>query len=90
MAWMAWTLPTGVFFSAIALLLVVFSAWGVRSPSVPRRGFLPMATTRGDRLFVGLLGSAYVNLAWIGITDTSPWFAVAIWLPLMLVVGKWG
>ena len=24
-----------------------------------RRGFLPMPTTRGDRLFIGLLGSAY-------------------------------
>jgi predicted small integral membrane protein len=33
---------------------------------VLRKGFLPMATTRGDRLFIGLLLAAYINLAWVG------------------------
>ena len=32
-----------------------------------------MATTRGDRLFVGLLAAAYVNLAWTGLTDLGQW-----------------
>jgi predicted small integral membrane protein len=90
MTWMAWTVPTGAFFTAIALLLLVYSVWGVRSPSLLRRGFLPMATTRGDRLFVGLLGSAYISLLWVGLTDTSPWFAATIWLPWMVIVGRWG
>ena len=56
--WMAWTLPTAVFFGAIALMLAGMTVWQVLSPSVARRGVLPMETTRGDRLFIGLLGSA--------------------------------
>jgi len=47
-----------VFFGAIALMLAGMTVWQVLSPSVARRGVLPMETTRGDRLFIGLLGSA--------------------------------
>ena len=90
MQWMAWTLPTALFFTAIALLIAVYSVWGVLSPSLPRRGLLPMATTRGDRLFMGLLGSAYINLAWAGLTDASQWIAAVLWVPFMLAIGRWG
>jgi predicted small integral membrane protein len=90
MTWMAWTLPTALFFIGIALVLGVYTAWGSIHPSLPRRGFLPMATTRGDRLFVGLLASAYVNLAWAGLSTAPQWIAMGIWLPLMLIVGRWG
>ena len=55
-----------------------------------RRGFLPIPTTPGDRLFVGLLVSAYVQLAWIGLTDASLWVALAISLVWMAVVMRWG
>ncbi|MFY0525872.1 DUF2160 domain-containing protein [Archangium gephyra] len=67
--WMAWTPTTAGFFGVIALLLAAYTVWGIRSPSLPRRGLLPMATTRGDRLFVGLMGSAFIHLAWVGLTD---------------------
>ena len=90
MEWMAWTLPTALFFVGIALTLAVYTVWGVVSPSLPRRGFLPMPTTRGDRLFVGLLFSAYLNLAWAGVTTVPQWWAMLIWIPVMLVVGRWG
>src|SRR5256885_9666855 len=62
-SWMAWTLPVAVFFSCIVLMLVGMTLWELRSPTVMRKGWLPMATTRGDRLFIGLLLAAYVNLA---------------------------
>jgi predicted small integral membrane protein len=90
MKWMAWTPPTIGFFIAIASILGVYTVWGVLSPSIPRRGFLPMSTTRGDRLFVGLLMSAYVNLAWAGITEASQWLAVVLWVPLMIAIERWG
>ena len=38
---------------------------------------LPMTTTRGDRLFIGLLGSAYINLGGIYFTEWASWTAVA-------------
>jgi len=88
--WMAWTLPTAVFFITIALILTAMGIWQVMSPSIERRGFLPIATTRGDRLFIGLLGSAYIQLAWLGLTDLSLYFALAIAVIWMIVVMRWG
>ncbi|WNG44110.1 hypothetical protein F0U60_08345 [Archangium minus] len=90
MEWMAWTAPTASFFAVIVMLLAVYTVWGIRSPSLPRRGLLPMATTRGDRLFVGLMGSAFIHLAWVGLTDASVWFAVGLSLLFMLVIARWG
>lgn len=67
--WMAWTLPVAIFFIAIVLMLVGMTIWEIRSPTVLRKGFLPIATTRGDRLFIGLLTAAYVNLAFVAVSE---------------------
>ncbi len=85
-----WTMPTAIFFLTIAMILVAMTAWQIISPSIPRRGFLPIITTRGDRLFIGLLSSAYIHLAWIGFTDYSIWFALAAAVAWMIVVMRWG
>ncbi|MDH2431547.1 DUF2160 domain-containing protein [Pokkaliibacter sp. MBI-7] len=90
MNWMAWTLPTAAFFSIIAVILVCMTVWEVRSPCVDRRGFLPISTTRGDRLFIGLLVSAYIHLAVIGLTEWSIWIAFGVSLVWMFIVMKWG
>jgi predicted small integral membrane protein len=66
--WMAWTTPVAVFFSCIVLMLIGMTVWEIKSPTTLRKGFLPMETTRGDRLFVGLLSAAYVNLAFVGLS----------------------
>lgn len=88
--WMAWTLPTAVFFIGIFLMLVGMAIWQVASPSIERRGLLPMATTRGDRLFIGLLGSAYIHLAWLGITEQPLWMASVMALIWMIAEMRWG
>ena len=90
MSWMAWTLPTVLFFGAIALILMTMTVWQLVTPSIPRRGVLPMATTRGDRLFIGLLGSAFVHLGWLTVTDQPLWWATAIAAVLLLAVMRWG
>lgn len=54
--WMAWTTPVAVFFTCILFMLVGMTVWELKSPTALRRGFLPLDTTRGDRLFIGLLG----------------------------------
>jgi len=66
--WMAWTAPVAVFFSCIGLMLFGMTVWEIKSPTSARRGFLPLVTTRGDRLFIGLLCAAYVNLGFVGIS----------------------
>ena len=90
MGWMAWTLPSALFFVGIALLLLGMTVYELRSPCVERRGLLPIATTRGDRLFIGLLGSAYLHLAVIGATDWSIWVASLLSVVWLLLVMRWG
>ncbi|MBW6391712.1 MAG: DUF2160 domain-containing protein [Halomonas sp.] len=90
MEWMVWTLPTAIFFSVIAAILLGMTAWELVSPTVERRGFLPIATTRGDRLFIGLLSAAYIHLVTVGFTELSIWFALGISVLWLLVLMRWG
>ena len=75
--WMLWTSPVAVFYSCIGLMLVGMTLWEIKRPTVMRRGFLPLDTTRGDRLFIGLLTAAYID------GYTFPRFFVRIFLPLI-------
>ena len=90
LTWMAWTPVTAGFFATIALLLGGMTAWEAVAPCVPRRGLLPLTTTRGDRLFIGLLVAAFINLAWIAGTDLSQWYPLAISVIVILLVGRFG
>ena len=75
--WMAWTLPVAVFFTCIALMLVGMTVWELKSPTILRQGFLPIPTTRGDRLFIGLLTAAYVNLLFVAVSEKMiGWFGL--------------
>jgi len=67
--WMAWTAPVAIFFGCIAAMLVGMTVWEIRSPTTLRRGFLPIATTRGDRLFIGLMAAAWVNLGFVAVSE---------------------
>jgi predicted small integral membrane protein len=87
--WMVWTLPVAVFFSCIGLTLVGMTVWEIKSPTTLRKGFLPIATTRGDRLFIGLLCAAYVNLGFVGIAGKlAQWFSLdgepSIWFGFVI------
>jgi predicted small integral membrane protein len=99
--WMAWTTPVAVFFLCIAFMLFGMTVWEIRSPTSVRRGFLPMETTRGDRLFIGLLAAAYVNLAFVGLsgklvvwmtleTEPSIWVSFALSMILLVVIMRKG
>ncbi|MEA3363706.1 MAG: DUF2160 domain-containing protein [Thermodesulfobacteriota bacterium] len=90
LTWMAWTLPTAIFFITIACILVAMTIWQIKAPSVERKGFLPISTTPGDRLFIGLLGSAFIHLAWIGLTSLNLWIAFVIAVIWMVVLLRWG
>ncbi len=89
MAWMAWTWPTAIFFMVIAALLVIFSILAIRYPETPRVGILRIETTRGDRLFITLLGSAFINLAWLGLVSAPQWGALIVCLIFAAAVFRW-
>ena len=78
-AWMAWTLPTASFFGGILLILISMGIWEYFSPGGnPRIGLLRFETTRGDRLFISLLGSAFIHIAWLGLVGANLWWALAL------------
>jgi predicted small integral membrane protein len=89
-SWMAWTQPVAIFFVSIALLLVGMVIWEIRSPTIARKGFLPVVTTRGDRLFIALLGAAYINLAWAGLTDLAQWWGALVSAVAVAITLRWG
>jgi predicted small integral membrane protein len=88
--WMAWTKVTAGFFIAIGVMLAGMAVWEIKSPTVERKGLLPIRTTRGDRLFIGLLLSGYAMLAWIGLTDLSMWMLIPVVLILIASVIRFG
>ena len=89
MAWMAWTTPTAVFFVVIACLLVVFTVLAIRYPETPRRGVLRIETTRGDRLFISLLGSAFICAGWLAFLGAPLWGALIACLIYAAAVFRW-
>jgi predicted small integral membrane protein len=87
---MAWTWPTAAFFGFIALCLIGMTAWEFAAPGGhPRRGILGLDTTRGDRLFISLLGSAYILLIWLALVGSPLWGAVVVCVVFAFCVFRW-
>ncbi len=79
--WMAWTRTTAAFFIFIIACISAMAVWEYHSPGGdPRRGIFALDTTRGDRLFISLLGSAFIFIAWIFFVSTT------LWWPLLFCV----
>ncbi len=82
--WMAWTAATVAIFVFIFGAMAILVALEIRYPGgAERKGILGLTTTRGDRLFIMLIGTAYIFLAWLGLTDAL------LWTPLALAIA-WG
>ena len=69
---MAWTWQTALFFGIVGSLLLIMTALAILFPETERVGVLRIPTTRGDRLFISLLGAAFINLAWLGLMGPIP------------------
>ena len=79
--WMAWNRSTLAFFIFIFASIALMAILEIRRPGGDERdGILGLTTTRGDRLFISLLGSAYIFLAWLG------FIGMPLWAPLGLAI----
>ncbi|KGJ03218.1 membrane protein [Paracoccus halophilus] len=87
--WMAWTFPVALFFWVIASLLTLFTILAIRFPETPRMGILRIETTRGDRLFISLLGSAFICLGWLFFAGPPLWWGLALCLVYAAAVFRW-
>lgn len=89
-AWMNWTPTVVVFFAVIAMILSVMTVYEIVSPCTERKGFLPIETTRGDRLFIGLLCAAFIHLAFLAVSDITLWVALTVSVIWLLTLLRWG
>ncbi|ATX75807.1 MULTISPECIES: DUF2160 domain-containing protein [Reinekea] len=90
MNWMAWTPVTAGFFITIALILLCMTIWELKSPCVERKGFLPISTTRGDRLFIGLISSAYIHLLYVGLLEATLIIPLLFCIAWVVSLIRWG
>ena len=90
LSWMAWTWPTAAFFLFVACCIATMGFLEWRSPGgSPRHGILGLDTTRGDRLFITLLGSAFICLAWLGVMGTPLWGGLVLAVAWGAFVFRW-
>ncbi len=89
LSWMAWTSGTAIFFASIAFALVCMTVWTIKVPPVPRLGILRIKTTPGDRLFLSLLGSAFICLTWLAFFSTPIYGGLIISFFYALAVFRW-
>ncbi len=87
--WMAWTFPVALFFWVIASLLVLFTILAIRFPETPQPGILRIETTRGDRLFITRLGSAFICLGWLFFFGPPVWWGLALCFVYAVAVFRW-
>nr|WP_276309156.1 DUF2160 family membrane protein [Meiothermus granaticius] len=52
-------------------MLVFMAVWERHSSPVARKGFLSISTDRDDRLYIALMGSAFINLFWLAFSGAS-------------------
>ena len=89
--WMYWTWPSIIFFIVLFTAIAGLTVWDVFSPCIKRKGFLPIATTRGDRFFIGIISTIGLCLAWLGIAGIHHFiFAVVLSVILNIVIARWG
>ena len=90
MQWMAWTLPTALFFIAIAVALTLMTLAEIYWPTTQKKGLLPFVTTRGERFFMTLLASAFIHITWLGLTDIPLYWASGLCVGGGIIVLRWG
>ena len=77
-AWMAWTVPTAIFFVMLSMTLAVMTWLAVAYPEAERVGILHIPTTRGDRLFISLIMAAVIHLLWIGFVGADALLTIPV------------
>lgn len=88
---MRWTWPSALAMICLALAIVALTLWDIASPGRRRAGFLPIATTRGDRLFLGIITSIGVFLMWLAtVGNQDLWAPASIAVLWNGILARWG
>ena len=91
LTWMQWTPLTGVIFVGVVSTLVFMSIWDIRSPSIRRKGFLPVGFTRGERLYLSVVTFLATCILWLAfLPDTPIEYALPVAAILIFILVRWG
>lgn len=91
LSWMAWTFPTALFVLFIAASIALMIILEIKYPGGnPRKGIFGVDTTRGDRLFISILGSVFIALAWLFFAGINfLWGILVLIIAWFFVVFRW-
>lgn len=90
MEWMHWTVPSAIGFAALFVMLCGLAYLDKISPSYGRKGFLPIVTTRGDRVFMAIISLVLIFFLWLKFfPEVTLWGAAAISAAVMTIFLKW-
>jgi len=90
-AWMHWTWQSGLGFGLLFSLLAGLAVLDRFRPGYARKGFLPMSTTRGDRVFISIALFVAQVFAWLKfVPDVSGWAMSGVAALVAVVILKWG
>lgn len=70
-SWMQWTLPSIIFFGGIFLVITIVGIAENYMTVIVRKGFLPIPTTPGDRVFISIMYIIGLFLIWMTIFSGS-------------------
>ena len=88
--WMHWTSSSVLGFGLLAALLGGLAILDMYHPGYARKGFMPMATTRGDRVFMSIACFVATIFAWLKFfPDVSTIWPFAIAGAIAFVLMKW-
>ncbi len=90
-SWMHWSLYSALFLAFIVFSIVGIGIWDTIKPDIMRKGFLPVETSRGDRLFIGIISTIGIHLLWLAfIGNVLVIVAFIISLIWFFIEAMWG
>ena len=80
-SWMQWNWAGTLFFALLVLSIAGLTIWDLLATKTRRKGFLPIPTTGGDRLFIGIMCSIGLILIWLAVIGNQ-----MLWLSFALLI----
>ena len=90
--WMHWTWQSAVGFGLLFAMLAGLTVLDRYRPGYERKGWLPMRTTRGDRVFIAVAWFLFLVFAWQKYLPdkVAAWVVIAAGLAMGIVIVRRG
>jgi predicted small integral membrane protein len=90
LSWMHWTWKSGLGFVLLAGLLIGLAVLDRYRPGYGRKGFLPIVTTRGDRVFMSLAAFLTIVFLWLKyFPEVTRWWVFPVAGVVAFIIMRW-